>query len=197
MPRWEPNARERLITAALLLFSEQGYDKTTVGEIADKAGLTRSTFFRHFADKRAILAAGQETLSSLLTEGIAAAPAEASPLDAVEYGLVTAAAAMTPFNRDLATRLAAVVVTSTEMQERDQLKHVGLSASMAEALRARGVSAAAAALAGEVGMLAFKAGFAEWVQADAKEDLADLQQDLADRLRKAMAQVRGSIAELG
>jgi hypothetical protein len=41
MPRWEPDARERLVVAALHLFNEQGYDETTVAQIVDRAGLTR------------------------------------------------------------------------------------------------------------------------------------------------------------
>ncbi len=190
MPRWEPNARERLVMAALRLFSEQTYDTTTVAEIADRAGLTRSTFFRHFSDKREILAAGQETLSRLLAEGIAAAPAEATPLTAVAHGLDAAATAMTPFNRELGPRLAAIIATSTELQERDQLKHVGLAASMAGALRARGATEPVAALAGEVGMLAFKEAYADWVRADNQQDLAEL-------LRAAMSRLREAVAELG
>ncbi|WP_022907304.1 TetR/AcrR family transcriptional regulator, partial [Curtobacterium sp. B18] len=83
MARWEPGARERLVIAAVDLFTEQGYDATTVVEIAERAGVTKSTFFRHFPDKRELLVAGQETLSRLLAEGIAEAPAEATPLDAV------------------------------------------------------------------------------------------------------------------
>jgi AcrR family transcriptional regulator len=63
MPRWEPDARERLAVAAPQLFSEQGYDETTVAVIADRAGLAKSTFPRHFPDKRDVLAAGPETLS--------------------------------------------------------------------------------------------------------------------------------------
>jgi AcrR family transcriptional regulator len=61
MARWEPNARERLERAALALFAENGYDATTVAQIADRAGLTKSTFFRHFADKREVLFGGQES----------------------------------------------------------------------------------------------------------------------------------------
>ena len=75
MARWEPGARERLVLAAVDLFTEQGYDETTVAQIAERAGVTKSTFFRHFPDKRELLAAGQETLSRLLAEGIAEAPA--------------------------------------------------------------------------------------------------------------------------
>jgi AcrR family transcriptional regulator len=52
MPRWEPDARQRLVSAALHLFSEQGFDDTTVAEISDRAGLAKSTFFRYFPDKR-------------------------------------------------------------------------------------------------------------------------------------------------
>ena len=65
MARWKPGARERLVVAAADLFSEQGYDATTVTQIAARAGVTKSTLFRHFPDKREILVAGQETLSRL------------------------------------------------------------------------------------------------------------------------------------
>jgi AcrR family transcriptional regulator len=180
----------RLVTAALQLFSEQGYDRTTVAEIADSAGLTRSTFFRHFPDKREVLAAGQETLARLFTSGIAAAPEDATPLDAVEQGLEAAAAQMTPLNRELGPRLRAVIASSTELQERDQLKHVGLAASMADALRARGVPHAVAALAGAIGMLAFTEGYSEWVREENQEDLAEL-------LRSAMSRLRSAVTDLG
>src|SRR5512147_2450404 len=99
MGRWEPGARERLVVAAVELFSEQGYDETTVAQIAERAGVTKSTFFRHFPDKRELLVAGQETLSRLLAEGIAEAPAAATPLEAVAAGLERASTAMKPVSR--------------------------------------------------------------------------------------------------
>ncbi|CAN5200681.1 hypothetical protein BH09ACT12_BH09ACT12_35910 [soil metagenome] len=80
MARWEPGARERMVVSAVDLFTEQGYDATTVAQIAERAGVTKSTFFRHFADKRELLVAGQETLSQLLSDGIAEAPEDATPL---------------------------------------------------------------------------------------------------------------------
>ena len=64
MPRWEPNAQQRLMRAALDLFTEKGYDATTINEIADRAGLTKTTFFRHFSDKREVLFAGQDQIPS-------------------------------------------------------------------------------------------------------------------------------------
>ena len=190
MPRWEPDARERLVAAALHLFSEQDYDKTTVGEIAARAGLTKSTFFRHFPDKRDVLAAGQETLSRLFVEGIAAAPADATPLTAVAAGLERAAGVMTPFNRQLGPRLRATIATSTELQERDALKQVGLAAAMAGALRARGVPDLVATLAAELGVLAFKEAYAAWVAADNQQELGEL-------VRTALDQLRAAVTELG
>jgi AcrR family transcriptional regulator len=190
MPRWEPDARLRLVEAALHLFSEKGYDNTTVAEIADRAGLTRSTFFRYFPDKREVLAAGQQTLSRLLVDGISSAPADATPLTAVAAGLESAAGAMTPFNRELAPRVKAVIATSSELQERDALKQVGLAAAMAGALRARGVPERAAALAAELGGLAFKEAFAEWITTDGDQSLGELARAALNDLRAAAAEIR-------
>ena len=162
MPRWEPGARERLVVAAVDLFTEQGYDQTTVAQISERAGVTRSTFFRHFADKREVLVAGQDTLSRLLAEGISEAPDDAGPLDAVAAGLQRASTAMGPDNRELGPRLKAAVAASTELQERDALKHVSLAAAMTSALLARGVPGPTAHLASEMGVLALKQGYARW-----------------------------------
>jgi AcrR family transcriptional regulator len=192
MARWEPDARERFVAAALELFTDQGYDETTVGQIAERAGLTRSTFFRHFTDKREVLAAGQETLSRLFAEGIAAAPVGSSPLTAVAAGLDNAASAMTPFNRELAPRLEAVIATSAELQERAALKQVGMVRAMADALRARGVADKVAFTAAELGTLAFMEAFAEWI-ADGPAGDTDLRVLLAD----AVARLRSAVAELG
>jgi AcrR family transcriptional regulator len=59
--------------AALELFAEQGFEKTTANEIAARAGVTRRTFFRHFSDKREVLFSGPVTdfPETALVEGIA------------------------------------------------------------------------------------------------------------------------------
>jgi AcrR family transcriptional regulator len=189
MPRWEPDARERFVAAALHLFQEQGYDETTVAQIADRAGLTRSTFFRHFSDKREVLSAGQATLSRLFAEGIAAAPADASPFDAVAAGLSNAAGSMTPFNREIGPRIEAVVASSDELRERSALKQVGMAAAMAEALVARGVAAPVATAAAQFGVLAFGEGFTAWVAEGNTETLGSLAVAALDRLRAAVAQL--------
>jgi AcrR family transcriptional regulator len=65
MSRWEPDARGRLGQAAIELYVERGFDDTTVADIAERAGLTERTFFRHFADKREVLFAGQDEFQQL------------------------------------------------------------------------------------------------------------------------------------
>ena len=189
MARWEPGARERLVLAAVDLFTEQGYDATTVAQIAERAGVTKSTFFRHFPDKRELLVAGQEALSRMLAEGIAQAPTHASPLEAIAGGLERAASMMGPMNRELGPRLKAAVAASAELQERDALKSVGLAVAMTEALMDRGVPDPTAHLAAELGVLAFKRGYAAWVDADQNTEAGFAPYALAalDDLRAASA----------
>jgi AcrR family transcriptional regulator len=191
MARWQPETTQRLVVAAVDLFTEQGYDATTVAQIAERAGVTKSTFFRHFSDKRELLVAGQETLSRLLAEGIADSPADASPLEAVAAGLERASGAMGPANRELGPRLRAAVAASTELQERDALKSVGLASAMTAALVARGVPDATAHLAAELGVLAFKRGYAQWSEAEHDD------QGLAHHALAALQELRAATASLG
>ncbi len=191
MGRWQPGATERLVVAAVDLFTEQGYDATTVAQIAERAGVTKSTFFRHFSDKRELLVAGQQTLSRLLADGITAAPASASPLEAVAAGIERASGAMGPANRELGPRLKAAVAASTELQARDALKSVSLAAAMTAALIARGVPDPVAHLAGELGVLAFKRGYAQWSESD-RDDV----EGLAPHALAALEDLRTATASL-
>jgi AcrR family transcriptional regulator len=187
MPRWEPGARERLVVAAVDLFTEQGYDATTVTQIAERAGVTKSTFFRHFPDKRDVLVAGQETLSTLIAEGIADAPPDATPLEAVSFGLDHVSAAMGPLNRALGPRMKAAVAASEELREREALKSVGLATSTSDALIARGVPDATAHLAAELGVLAFKRGYGQWSESTTDVPLSHYTRRALDELRQASA----------
>ncbi len=192
MARWEAGARERLVMAAVDLFTEQGYDATTIAEITERAGVTKSTFFRYFPDKRDILLAGQETLSRLLAKGIAEAHAGATPLEAVAAGLERVSSAMGPMNRELGPRMKAAVAASAELQERDALKSVGLAAAMTSALAARGVPDATAHLAAELGVLALKRGYAEWSEGD-----REAEHGLAYYALAALNELRAASASLG
>src|SRR5258707_9156718 len=90
MTRWKPDAAGRLSKAALELFVEQGYEATTVAEIAERAGLTKRTFFRHYADKRDVLFAGMAPLREVVGRAVAEAPASLRPFAVVSLGLKAA-----------------------------------------------------------------------------------------------------------
>lgn len=190
MGRWEPDARERLVRAALDLFAEQGYDNTTVAKIAERAGLTKSTFFRYFPDKREVLAAGQDTLRELIEEGISAAPATATPLATVSAALEAAAEAFTPERRDLGEKMRAAIAGSKELQERDALKRLGLTSAIADALENRGVDEVTASLAADIGVLALKRAQFYWSQSTNQKTFRELALRSLDELRATSIALR-------
>src|SRR5690348_18488405 len=116
MGRWQPDARVRLQEAALALYGERGYEETTVAEIAERAGLTKRTFFRYFSDKREVLFSGSHELERLWLEGMAAAPADATPLTVVAAGLVPVAEMFTE-RHDFARTRAGIIEANPELRE--------------------------------------------------------------------------------
>lgn len=182
MGRWEPNARGRLAEAALELYSERGYEQTTVAEIAKRAGLTERTFFRHYADKREVLFAGAGELEGLFVGAVADAPEAAAPIDAVALGLDALCAAFAGRYAYARTRQA-VITANAELRERELIKLASLSAALADALRRRGVSEPAASLAAEAGVAVFKVGFERWLEAAGERDMAELVREALTELK--------------
>jgi AcrR family transcriptional regulator len=166
MSRWPPDARDRLEAAALELFAENGYEETTVTQIADRAGLNRATFFRHFADKREVLFGGEDRLAELFDDGIRSAPDGATVVECLHAALLAAGPVMTTQQRTKARRRVRLLAANVEVRERGLLKHARISAAISSALRARGVDETAARLAAEVAMLAFSIAVEQWIGSD-------------------------------
>jgi AcrR family transcriptional regulator len=172
MARWTPGGRGRLHAAALELYAQHGFDNTTVAEIAQRAGLTERTYFRHFRDKREVLFAALPDLREALVGAVANAPASLAPLDAVAVGLEAAAAVLPA--RETARQRRAIIAATPELQERDLIRSASLSTALADALRARGVADPAATLAGEIGMAVFRVASDRWLDETDERDLPDL-----------------------
>ncbi len=168
MARWEPDARGRLAQAALELYLERGFDQATVAEIAERAGLTERTFFRHFGDKREVLFGGQEALHELVSNTIATQPDSAAPMAAMGAALATFAELLGQ-RRDFARQRQIVIDANASLQERELIKLTSLAATAARALRDRGVTEPAASLAAEAGIAAFRVAFTRWIQDDDRE----------------------------
>jgi AcrR family transcriptional regulator len=189
MARWEPDARGRLEKAAMELFQERGYVRTTVEEIAARAGLTERTFFRYFADKREVLFSGSKDLEKSIVDGIEGAPREASPLAAV-VAAFEAAGAELQNRRDIRFVRAryALVTHHAEVQERELIKLASLALAVTKALHARGVPDPAASLAAEVGIAVFKIGFERWVNERKPRDFAAHIRAAVDALKAVAAE---------
>ncbi|MEU0299651.1 helix-turn-helix domain-containing protein [Streptomyces sp. NPDC006175] len=190
MGRWEPNARGRLAEAALELYSERGFEQTTVAEIAKRAGLTERTYFRHYADKREVLFGGSE-LRDMLVEVVAGVPESTAPIDVLTVVLDTFSEVFDD-RREHARKRQAVIAANAELQERELIKLASLSAALAEALRARGVPEPAASLTAEAGIAVFRVGFERWITASEDRAMAPVMRELLDEFKAVAAGGHGS-----
>ncbi|MGI3199986.1 TetR/AcrR family transcriptional regulator [Streptomyces sp. GLT-R25] len=182
MSRWPPDARGRLEKAALDLYSERGYEQTTAAQIAERAGLTERTFFRHYADKREVLFGGSQALEQAFVDTLADIPHVAAPIDAMATTLETVAAFFLE-RHEHSRRRQAVIVANAELRERELIKLASLSAALATTLRHRGVKDPAATLTAEAGITVFKVGFERWVADDGERPLADFLRESLDELK--------------
>jgi len=186
MGRWEPNARARLERAALELYTERGFDQTTVADIAERAGLTKRTFFRYFADKREVLFWGQGALQDAYIGAVADAPADATPMQLISCALA-AAGAVVEERHELARQRQAVIAANPQLQERELLKRATLATALADALRERGVADPAASLAAETAIAVFKVAFARWIEASDDQRFSELIHESLGQLRSVAA----------
>jgi AcrR family transcriptional regulator len=183
--RWEPDSRGRLAEAAFALYGERGFERTTVAEIAERAGLTERTFFRHFADKREVLFAGSSELQDKMVSAVRAAPEARTPIDVVAAGL-DAAAAFLP-ERERARQRQAIIVANRDLQERELIKFASLTAALADTLRGRGLKEPAASLTAELAMSVFRVAFERWVAEDNDRSLSELMGEALSELKAVTA----------
>ena len=175
MGRWEPGARERLQQAALELFSSKGFEVTTAAEIAQAAGLTERTFFRHFAAKREVLFAGQDDFTRPFLAGLKDAPPGASPLEVVAAAVIGAAEFFPAEKRPYSRMRQTVIVSNPELMERELLKLASLASTLGAALRARGVAEPAATLSAESGVTVFRVSFELWLADETGASIDDIE----------------------
>jgi len=188
MPRWKPDAVERLQTAALELFDEQGFERTTVAEIVQRAGLTQRTFFNHFPDKREVLFGLSSELQQEVIREIAAGGDTLPPLDAAVRALEVVADKMFENRRAVVTRRYAVVAANPELRERELGKNAALTEAIAAVLRARCGDPETAFLAAGAAMLVQQAAFRQWTQPGETRTLRDLLPDALHSLRATVNQ---------
>jgi len=181
MTRWQPDARGRLLQAATELYLERGFGQTTVAQIAERAGVTERTFFRHFADKREVLFGGSTRLQQLMTDAVSAAPASATPLEAVGAALNACGTVFVDLDHSRTRQL--IIDSDASLQERELIKRDHLAAAIVEALHARGVPEPAASLAAQTGIGVFHVAFTSWIAPGNTRSYAEIARELLGELR--------------
>ncbi|QAY58703.1 TetR/AcrR family transcriptional regulator [Microbacterium protaetiae] len=92
--------REQILQVAVMLFIEQGYDATSVAQLAERLGLTKSALYHHFASKEELLSVALEQalggLEAVLETDQATAGTAAERLAAVLRGAVQVLSARLP-----------------------------------------------------------------------------------------------------
>lgn len=172
MPRWPENSRERLIDAALELFGEEGYQATTIDAIAERAGVTARTFFRHFGDKEEVLFAEDDALLPLLLSTIGDAP---DPFDAeslMHHALGTLADAMEPDRASLAHRQR-IIDSDVGLAGRELAKQAHWQTAVSTALIERGFAEENADVLAAIGFALFRRGLHGWLADNAPTPLRD------------------------
>lgn len=161
MPRWGPDADDRLYRAAMELILERGYEAVTVADIAEHAGLKKRSFFRYFPDKREVLFAGAADFEHAVVQAVRQAPATASPVEVVMSALGDAGTVLTEWGEPVRRRQQ-MVQASPELRERELIKLATLTVAVAGALRERGVEELTATLVAQLGVAVFETAFQQW-----------------------------------
>jgi AcrR family transcriptional regulator len=180
MARWEGNTRGRLERAALDLFTEQGYDRTTVAQIAHRANLTERSFYRWFTDKREALFGGGEELERAFVAAMAGVPDGTGPLATLLAAFATASEVFRP--REFLRERAAVIAANPPLQERELIKLASLSRTLTSALVDRGHDEPTARLATDAAMAIFRLAGDRWMTTEDADYAALLSASATDLL---------------
>jgi AcrR family transcriptional regulator len=168
----------------MTLFVERGYDEVTVADIAERAGLTKRSFFNHFADKREVMFASADALQASVLAALAGVGTGLAPLDAAVRAFTQAAAPIEDYP-DLARARRALINSSPELRERDLLKMAQMAAAVADALARRGVPRRDAVFVSQAATTVFATAVDDWATDPGRGLAASIQDALAD-LRKAL-----------
>ncbi len=185
MARWRSGTRERLQATALQRFAEHGYDETTVAEIAAAAEVTERTFYRHFADKREVLFAGQDDFTGMFTDPIAQAPGDTRPRPGRSRARLRGR--VLPDDRRAWSRARQQVIDAVPaLGERELGKLATLKVHLGGALRAHGIDEPAATIAAETAVTVFHLSFTQWIADGEDRDFAAIVHERLDALTRIL-----------
>ncbi len=159
--------REALLTAALELFAERGYDATTTSAIAERAGVSEMTLFRHFATKSALVV--EDPYDPLIAAAVAARPVDESPLAAAARGVGDAWVAVAPPEAAAMREQLRIVASSPSLRGVIAQRSHETEAAVTTALVGRGTDRADAVVVAAAVIAGLTAALLEWSTTDAAD----------------------------
>jgi AcrR family transcriptional regulator len=153
---------ERLLTCALDLFERQGFDATTVAQIAAAAGVTEMTFFRHFAAKDRVLF--DDPYDPVIARAVGAQPGTLAPLRRAIAGLRAAWALLPEPESELARRRVRVAASTPGLRAALAANSALAETIVAQQLIDDGADAFAARVAAAAVLAGVSAALLEWAQ---------------------------------
>jgi AcrR family transcriptional regulator len=152
-------ARQRIIEAAQDLFLARGFDNVSVGDIAERAEVGRTTFFRHFGDKQEVVFANEQALLDTITAAGQAddTPAARNVTEAVEQlgPILLALCDQATADPEAYTRHFQLIEQHPVLRDRDAVKMQQIGDKLSDLLIRRGSDEATAVLAGQIALACY------------------------------------------
>ncbi|MEV6825085.1 TetR family transcriptional regulator [Amycolatopsis sp. NPDC051102] len=119
---------------ALRLFTEQGFEQTTIAQIAREAGVSQRTLFRYFGTKEDLIGGGEDTFAAVLTETVESQPAEVSAWTALRAGFLSVLA---PARQEQVLERMRVILRAASLRARFIEKRLRLQDALLPVIEAR------------------------------------------------------------
>ncbi|WP_298864349.1 TetR/AcrR family transcriptional regulator [uncultured Microbacterium sp.] len=174
------SSRETLAEAACELFLEKGYEATSVVDIAQRAGVSRSSFFNYFASKSDVLWSGLDARIAAASVALAAlgrdadGPSVRAAVEPIVHGFA-------PDPLALALRNAAVMGLEQELLRDTGLRHARIASAVAGAARSAGIDEIRADILGAALATAVLSSLRVWAEHGAGQASLEAQFDQALR----------------
>src|SRR4029453_9034843 len=173
--RKKDRTRRTLQAEAVRLFTQQGFQATTIEEIAAAAEVAPRTFFRYFSSKEEVVFWSEH--QPMLAEFVAARPDHEPAAEALRRGLVDGLASFSDQDRPRLLERSKLACRTPALQPRwrQQQAHLaaGMAALLADRLGTRPDDLEVRAIAAAIAAALFVA-IEEWQAHDGQEDLGGL-----------------------
>lgn len=158
--RKKRRARQRIVEAADELFAARGFEAVSVSDIAERAEVGRTSFFRYFVDKREVVFAREhEVLAMVAAEDVPEPGSDphslGDALRALEPVILRIIARMTA-NADGFRRHMQLIEARTELRDRDAAKLHVIASQLGDLLTARGWDAFVSAFSAQLAVACFR-----------------------------------------